>query len=291
MRVAAMESTDLLERLIRAADDDRLLRDVLAEASFAETAGLLVDELVFRARRPGNTHPVRIGLDIVDGDRHEYFACTLASDRRIEVARGTAAAGEVGLRVEYEIHDLVRALYGRRSAPSNTARQTVPLFGQPADTADFPQRKLLSEVPRAIDALLAGTEPGREDLGELAVRYGSDKWGGLHWFARRYEDHFQRLRDEPLRLLEIGIGGYRDPNEGGASLKMWKHYFRRATVLGMDLFPKHGLAEPRIRRCWPRSRSGTDRSTSSSTTAVTRTTTSSARSRRSSPTSVRAAST
>jgi len=246
MRVAAMESTAFLERLIRVADDDLLLRETLAEAPFADIAGLLVEELVFRARRPGNDDAVQIGLDIADGDRHEHFVCTLAHGQPIEVVRRVAAAGEVGIHVRYDLGDLARALYGRRSGPGNTTRQTVPLFGQTPGMTDFPPSRLLSEVPRAIDALMAGTEPGREDLGELAVRYGSDKWGGLHWFARRYEDHFQRLRDEPLRLLEIGIGGYNDPDEGGASLKMWKHYFRRATVFGMDVFPKNGIAEPRI---------------------------------------------
>ncbi len=245
MHVAAPNTTAFLERLIRAADDDERLGSVLAEASFADTARLLVEELVFRARRPGNTHPVPIGLDIVDGDRRESFVCTVVDGHPIEV-EPAAATDRVGLRVEYDVGQFVRALFGRSAGHANTTRRTVPLFGRSPDGSGLPRLELVEETPKAVDALLAGTESGREDLGELAVRYGSDKWGGLHWFARRYEDHFRRFRDEPVRLLEIGIGGYQDPDEGGASLKMWKHYFRRGTVCGMDLFAKKGLDEPRI---------------------------------------------
>ncbi|MFI6026217.1 class I SAM-dependent methyltransferase [Amycolatopsis magusensis] len=242
---AALDTTAFLERLIRAADDDERLREVLADASLAKTARLLVDELVFRARPPGNTQPVRVGLDVVDGNERQHLVCTVAAGRPIEVTQGTEA-DKVGLHVEYDVKQFARALFGRSFGPAHTARRTAPLFGLPADAVNFTQYELLEEVPKAVDALLAGTESGREDLGELAVRYGSDKWGGLHWFARRYEEHFRRFRGEPVRLLEIGIGGYQDPNSGGASLKMWKHYFRRGTVYGMDLFPKNGVAEPRV---------------------------------------------
>ncbi|EWC63337.1 Methyltransferase [Actinokineospora spheciospongiae] len=245
MHVAAPRATAFLERLIRAADDDERLRAVVAELPLAETARLLVEELVFRARRPGNTHPVPVGLDVVSGDERASFLCTVVDGRPIEVAPGSTA-DRVGLRVEYDVHQFARALYGRYSGHAHTARRTVPLYGKALDGSGVPRIELVEETPKAVDALLAGTEPGRADLGELMARCGSDKWGGLHWFARRYEEHFSRFRDEPVRLLEIGIGGYQDPDEGGASLKVWKHYFRRGTVYGMDLFDKNGLDELRI---------------------------------------------
>jgi hypothetical protein len=39
-------------------------------------------------------------------------------------------------------------------------------------------------------------------------------------------------------MLEVGIGGYRDPESGGNSLRMWRNYFPRATVYGLDIYPK-----------------------------------------------------
>jgi len=47
--------------------------------------------------------------------------------------------------------------------------------------------------------------------------------------------------------LEIGVGGYENPCDGGNSLRMWKSYFRRSNVFGIDIFDKSGLNENRIR--------------------------------------------
>jgi len=85
----------------------------------------------------------------------------------------------------------------------------------------------------------------REGLTEIGLRHGTDK---VHRHA--YTDYYERLlghlRDEPITLLEFGIGGYRDPMAGGSSLRMWRDYFPRATVIGVDIFDKTALAEDRI---------------------------------------------
>ena len=39
-------------------------------------------------------------------------------------------------------------------------------------------------------------------------------------------------------MLEIGIGGYENPDGGGQSLRMWRAYLPRAEVIGADLYPK-----------------------------------------------------
>lgn len=55
------------------------------------------------------------------------------------------------------------------------------------------------------------------------------KW--FHYFDV-YERHFQRLRGNPIRMLEIGVFG-------GGSLKMWQSYFHRdSTIVGVDINPK-----------------------------------------------------
>jgi len=89
---------------------------------------------------------------------------------------------------------------------------------------------------------------GREcrDLKELAVRFGADKWG-VHWYTDRYEQYFGGLRERRLKILEIGVGGYGDPKQGGPSLQMWKRYFPRGLVYGIDVADKSALEAQRIR--------------------------------------------
>lgn len=84
------------------------------------------------------------------------------------------------------------------------------------------------------------------DLPALAKYFGTDKWGA-HWYAQHYQRHFAALRRRPLRILEIGIGGYADPAQGGESLRMWKAYFPRASVCGVDIHHKHAHDERRIK--------------------------------------------
>ena len=76
-----------------------------------------------------------------------------------------------------------------------------------------------------------------------AVYYAHDgrrayKW---HHYLELYDRHLGRYRDQPVRILEIGI------HEGG-SLQVWKAYFgERAIIHGIDIDPRCGLvAEDRI---------------------------------------------
>ena len=84
------------------------------------------------------------------------------------------------------------------------------------------------------------------NLPALATYFGTDKWNS-HWYADRYQRHFEPLRGRRLRLLEIGVGGYGNPLAGGESLRMWKAYFPRALVFGLDLADKRVHDERRIR--------------------------------------------
>lgn len=64
-------------------------------------------------------------------------------------------------------------------------------------------------------------------LDELAIRYGTDKSSLAHGYTRTYEHFFAHRKDQPVRLLEIGVGG-------GGSLCMWRDYFPRGTIVGLD---------------------------------------------------------
>jgi Methyltransferase domain len=84
-----------------------------------------------------------------------------------------------------------------------------------------------------------------DPLTRIAMRHGTDKWG-THFYTPVYHQLFAHLRDKPLRLLEIGIGGYEFARLGGASLAMWAEYFPNGRVLGIDIFAKTLDLGPRI---------------------------------------------
>lgn len=86
----------------------------------------------------------------------------------------------------------------------------------------------------------------RDTLVNLAIRYGTDKWNS-HWYMHHYQRHFRHLRRKRIKLLEIGVGGYGSPYQGGASLRMWKDYFPHAMIYGIDIHDKKAFEEDRIR--------------------------------------------
>jgi hypothetical protein len=80
----------------------------------------------------------------------------------------------------------------------------------------------------------------RKNLRMLATIYGSDKWNS-HWYAQHYERHFADIRRDKLNILEIGIGGYENPRAGGNSLRMWRAYFSRAHIYGVDIYDTRSM--------------------------------------------------
>jgi hypothetical protein len=84
------------------------------------------------------------------------------------------------------------------------------------------------------------------NLKALATVYHSDKWG-THWYSQHYEKHFAGLRRKRLNVLEIGIGGYDDPELGGGSLRMWRTYFPKGRIFGIDIYDKSRHQERRIK--------------------------------------------
>jgi hypothetical protein len=102
------------------------------------------------------------------------------------------------------------------------------------------------DLEQARARLQPEPETPRPSLADLARHFETDKWG-QHRYAQHYQRHLEHLRDEPINLLEIGVGGYTDPAKGGESLRMWKAFFPRAQVFGLDLHEKSALEEDRIR--------------------------------------------
>jgi len=95
---------------------------------------------------------------------------------------------------------------------------------------------------------MSDTEPATpplDPLTELAIRHGTDKWGP-HFYTPIYHALFAHLRDRPVRLLEIGIGGYHLNTVGGSSLAMWAEYFPQGHIVGLDIMPKRLSLGPRV---------------------------------------------
>lgn len=87
------------------------------------------------------------------------------------------------------------------------------------------------------------------DLKELAIKHKTDKWGS-HYYTPHYERHLEKFKNEPITMLEIGIGGYGDPYDGGNSIRVWSEWFTHpeATIIGIDINDKlMPFEDPRVK--------------------------------------------
>jgi hypothetical protein len=77
----------------------------------------------------------------------------------------------------------------------------------------------------------------RKTLAELGEHYGTDKVS--HGYLPHYEKRFAELRDGAVTVLEIGIAS-------GGSLRMWRDYFARGDIHGIDCKPDTRQSEDRL---------------------------------------------
>ncbi|MGZ6734654.1 MAG: class I SAM-dependent methyltransferase, partial [Nocardioides sp.] len=68
----------------------------------------------------------------------------------------------------------------------------------------------------------------RRSLNEIGLSTGTDKASTMHDYLGVYERNLSHLRDRDFLLIEIGV-------HQGASLKMWKEFFSRARIIGVDI--------------------------------------------------------
>ncbi len=226
-------------RLLDSATGRSAVEAAVAAIGPERAADILVHEVEFRASldelaRDGETLPIDFVL------RHGDTTI----ERRLSVGPDDAPAAAVTV-VSQELVEMALCLFGPRElvAPATLTIRWPDLWpDMDSFKPEFPRPPRVLDVGRRINDVLARRV--RPDLGYLAVRYGSDKWGA-HRYAPRYEHHLAPLVDRRLNILEIGIGGY-DATSGGASLSMWKHFFPRAHVHGIDLYDKSAVNAPRI---------------------------------------------
>ncbi len=74
-------------------------------------------------------------------------------------------------------------------------------------------------------------------LTKLAITYGTDKFG-YHDYTPNYYKLLKHLKNRPIKLLEIGVGGYQDADRGGESLEVWRDFFPKAQIVGIDIQKK-----------------------------------------------------
>ena len=65
-----------------------------------------------------------------------------------------------------------------------------------------------------------------KNLKSIAEIYKSDKID--HEYIKIYERYFEKIRDEKLKILEIGIAD-------GKSLLTWSDYFKNSIIIGIDI--------------------------------------------------------
>lgn len=106
--------------------------------------------------------------------------------------------------------------------------------------SDSSRRKLRNRV-NDLKAFLYGGNLNK--LGEL---YETDKIG-RHFYTPHYMTHLKKFRFKKINILEIGVGGYKNPLIGGQSLRMWKKYFPFGRIFSLDIFDKSSLQENRIK--------------------------------------------
>jgi demethylmacrocin O-methyltransferase len=240
-----MTDDELVGRVLAAGlDSDAGVAAMVSECGLDPVLGVLVDEIRFRCARAVNMLAVDIALDVTHGCDTRRVVFRIVDGKPIEVLDpADAPAGPVRRQLGITLADLLRRIFGHsdRSAIGDFDDCFLPT--RPDDLAMLPA--ILAATNQASGTLMSGLICPPVQLGALAVEYGSDKWASFHWYTAHYEKHFAKYRDQPVRVLEIGIGGF-DADTGGGSLRMWKTYFRRGLVFGLDLFDKSELDQQRL---------------------------------------------
>jgi Methyltransferase domain len=244
--------------------DEQVLRTI-AEIGPAVVAELLAAEIQLRGQ-PWPDADDRVNLVMEHaGQAHRYVASV--DNGRLLLEPGRAA--DVLAEVRHSLLDLTRLLYPHRAGYASTSRDVeVVTWPWTQHNGDLTPERLdemvrlreadpeqlsvrahqrFATLFKAVHAVIAACSSRITSLDELAALYGSDKWGGLHWYTPHYERHFGAMRYDPVRLLEIGIGGYKYDSLGGNSLYTWQRYFPRGLVYGLDVFAKPNVVGPRIR--------------------------------------------
>lgn len=75
-------------------------------------------------------------------------------------------------------------------------------------------------------------------LDAIMLKYPTDKSSAHHNYCHIYESYFAPLKNQPITLLELGVGGYHFEDRGGGDLQGFAEYFPKAFIHAVDIHPK-----------------------------------------------------
>ena len=133
-----------------------------------------------------------------------------------------------------------------------TFRHEKDRYDKPMNNPAVALKRKLAHLPEArkkqlrrLGQIAMTLLPHKHNLATLCVKYGGDKLE--HGYIEHYQRIFSPIRKKKLRILEIGIGGFEDPNAGGESLRMWRDFFPNSMIYGIDIYDKRGIDNGRIK--------------------------------------------
>ena len=77
-----------------------------------------------------------------------------------------------------------------------------------------------------------------DELTEISKKYDTDK-SKEHQYTKIYNKYFLKKKNQEIKLFEIGIGYPNEPKKGGGSLQMWRDYFPKGIIYGIDIVKKN----------------------------------------------------
>jgi 23S rRNA U2552 (ribose-2'-O)-methylase RlmE/FtsJ len=78
------------------------------------------------------------------------------------------------------------------------------------------------------------------ELNDLGLKYGTDKSSSRHGYLDIFEKYLAPIKNEEIKILEIGIFN-------GASLRMWEEYFKNGKIYAIDIDPEKLLNFGRVK--------------------------------------------
>lgn len=127
----------------------------------------------------------------------------------------------------------IASFYLPRSAGSFFVRRTANIRGFAGGAAQSELHHQMSSVNAAAPTKMC----------RVMTKHGSDKGRGWHNYTTIYSVIFGKLRDQPLRIFELGLGTNNPELEStmgangrpGASLRGWRELFPHALIYGADV--------------------------------------------------------
>ena len=243
---------------------DEQISEVISKIGPECVAEILIDEILTRWDAPAASQESTVNIDLeFEGRIYSYQAEFKGNELAIERGR----ADEVLAVLRYSLVDLTRLLYPHRPSCLPASRE-VAIMAWPQTSIDIDPEQMARMMERkeidretlaitmfrksevllqSLQSILNACSSALDTVGHLSSLYFLDKWGFINTFAAHYEDHFSAMRHDPIRLLEIGIGGYEFGTLGGGSLRMWQRFFPRGLIYGLDIHEKPEVTGPRIR--------------------------------------------